>query len=368
MYKENGIYALILAKTFQVIMVLANITIDDSQAQIEVEVNQCNSFTLHTSSLFLFKCREISIDVFPEQCTNTSVVFKTIQVESTVTFSFSYLLSITITDMKVYAIPTDFTISNSHIGFKDTYMVNNDITDINRLNNNIDISDSNVSFHGNTTIAYYRADDSNIRLKNSALLFTGNAKFTNNTSLTNAGVIEAAKSIVTFEGNITFIGNQGYSGAIKATEESVIAFTGNVSFIANKGHSGGAIALYEDSYLRLHNSTNIVFKSNTAKAYGGAIYIIAKQKDFIFQTSANIDLLVSSFKDLNSQCFFMPYLMTDCYGPVSKSKFSLTTTLLDILAWISMEGPLTHAFCQTGHTGTGVCLALMSSMLAYSDL
>ena len=49
------------------------------------------------------------------------------------------------------------------------------------------------------------------------------------------------------------------------------------------------------TYVQLHKQTSIIFKSNTAKAYGGAIYVISRQKEFV-QTSEHVDLLVSSFK------------------------------------------------------------------------
>ena len=217
------------------------------------------------------------------------------------------VMNATITGMKVYAIPDVFSISNS-VTFVEAYIANSNFTEINTYSSNITILDSMVRFISNTTIAHLTADGSNINLKRSKIFFTGYAQFTNNTSLRSTGAIQASeRSTVFLTGKVEFNGNEGYSGAIKATGGSVVVMGGIVSFIGNKGHSGGAITLHQDSYIRLQDPTYLVFKSNAAKQDGGAIYVLAGEKDFTsVAESVKFDLLVASFKDLNSQCIFQP--------------------------------------------------------------
>ena len=77
---------------------------------------------------------------------NTSVVFKTIRVESTIVdLSFFGLLNAVITDMQLLVMPTDFSILDSQLTFKDTYMTHYNSTNMN-LSNSIDIRNSNVTF------------------------------------------------------------------------------------------------------------------------------------------------------------------------------------------------------------------------------
>ena len=275
-----GFYTLILARKFAVILELNNVTFNDSQALVDFEVSGCNHFTLYVSNLFVLKNITVILNGLQVQCTRSSdiaVLLKKIRIETgTLYFSLINLLNVTITEMEVYLMPHLFAIKNSIVTFNSLfYMANN----LMALYSTFNIINSRISFHGNTMIARYHGYESYMYMENSTALFTGNATFTDN------------------------ISNRG-PGVIETTDGSIVSLQGNINFIGNQGESGGAIALYDNSYILLHPSTNITFKSNSAKSYGGVIYVVTEQKQHSKFSLVNIDPIVSPFRDLQSECFY----------------------------------------------------------------
>ena len=81
--------------------------------------------------------------------------------------------------------------------------------------------------------------------------------------------------MVSFKGDITFINNTGrQGGAISAYNAHIITFESNITFIGNSAIlSGGAISWKEGSVIDLQLVTQVMFKTNAAAEYGGAIYV-----------------------------------------------------------------------------------------------
>ena len=279
----HGLYAFIMAKLFEVTMEMDYVTLDDSQAQVDIEVSWCNNFTLHASNLVLLKYSNLLVASIEKQCTrstDTAVLFKMIIIDSGQSFFLQDLWNVTISEMEVYRMLSFFMISNSNVVFNSLTYIYTVKQTVTVEGSTFHIANSKVSFYGNTLIAHLRGIQSNIHVKNSDILFIGNATFTDNFSVIGSGVIEA-------------------------TDGTTVVLQGNINFIGNQGESGGAIALYDDSYIELHPLTSIVFNFNSAKRNGGAIYVSTAQKhsSFIYDKGR---LFVSFFTDLQSQCFFRP--------------------------------------------------------------
>ena len=283
----HGLKVSVLATVFRVTMELDNITVDDAHARVDFEVTWCNNFKLYASNVFLLNSSDFIINGIQEQCTrrstDTTVLLKMIRIESKgIGFNLFNLLNVIITEMAFNLTPYVL-ISKSNVAFNSlTYTARSNLT-VQTTYNAFYILSSKVSFHGNTLIAYYNGVESNMYLQNSTVSFTGNTTFIDNISATG-------------------------SGGIEASDGTTVSLEGNISFTGNQGDSGGAIALYEDSLLVLYPSTNITFKRNTAKSYGGAIYVSTLHKHSKFSYE-KIDSVVSSFQDLESQCFCRPHLL-----------------------------------------------------------
>ena len=82
--------------------------------------------------------------------------------------------------------------------------------------------------------------------------------------------------------NCDFTGNIG-SGLVAFN--SNITLGGSVTFANNTGFQGGAMALYDRSYIQTipGNNTNVLYRNNTARKYGGAIYVDSSTPLYVFQ-------------------------------------------------------------------------------------
>ena len=54
---------------------------------------------------------------------------------------------------------------------------------------------------------------------------------------------------------------------------SRFSVSGTLIFVNNTGFEGGALAFYDDSSMRIHNNTEILFAGNCAQRVGGAIFV-----------------------------------------------------------------------------------------------
>jgi len=67
----------------------------------------------------------------------------------------------------------------------------------------------------------------------------------------------------------SFTGNRGTPIVAYSSHFNV---SGTLNFVNNTGYEGGALAFYDDSFMSVHNHTEILFASNYAQRVGGAIY------------------------------------------------------------------------------------------------
>ena len=88
---------------------------------------------------------------------------------------------------------------------------------------------------------------------------------------TGFGTIYADHVPLVFSQSFISYNNIG-SGIVGLNSE--LMFTNNcvANFTSNTGHSGGAITLFGSGYIRVNDSTVMMFTNNTAELYGGAIF------------------------------------------------------------------------------------------------
>ena len=80
-----------------------------------------------------------------------------------------------------------------------------------------------------------------------------------------------------FSGSILYDGNKG--SALVAQAASIeFASNANVSFIENHGRIGGAMAILGNSWIVVHEGTQLTFHSNVASEKGGAIFAIQTEQ------------------------------------------------------------------------------------------
>ena len=68
----------------------------------------------------------------------------------------------------------------------------------------------------------------------------------------------------------SFTGNRGTPIVAYSSHFSV---SGTINFVNNTGYEGGALAFYDDSFMSVHNNTEILFAGNYAQRVGGAIFV-----------------------------------------------------------------------------------------------
>ena len=109
-----------------------------------------------------------------------------------------------------------------------------------------------------------------IYLDTSTLDFTGHSSFTQNSLL----LISAYESNVTFNGSTTLSRNSACTGPLWALQGTAVNVHGSVVFDSNSAsHFGGAIVLSRDTRLNVLQSSSLVFRNNSAGRQGGAIFV-----------------------------------------------------------------------------------------------
>ena len=68
----------------------------------------------------------------------------------------------------------------------------------------------------------------------------------------------------------SFTGNRGTPIVAISSHFNV---SGRITFVNNTGYEGGALAFYDDSFMSVHNHTEILFAGNYAQHVGGAIFV-----------------------------------------------------------------------------------------------
>ena len=68
----------------------------------------------------------------------------------------------------------------------------------------------------------------------------------------------------------SFTGNRATPIVAYSSHFSV---SGTINFVNNTGFEGGALAFYDDSFMSVHNNTEILFAGNYAQRVGGAIFV-----------------------------------------------------------------------------------------------
>ena len=155
------------------------------------------------------------------------------------------------------------------------------------------ITDSTVTFNGNTMIkdniiqkgvigaikskilfngsTNFSNNQGGIISRDSSMEFSGNTLFYNNSALTNGGAISSQNGTLTFSGSTSFISNKAQidGGALYALKTEV-AFHDAVNFSSNAAQSGGAMYLTSGATLFLASILNV--SHNNATDYGGAIF------------------------------------------------------------------------------------------------
>ncbi len=76
------------------------------------------------------------------------------------------------------------------------------------------------------------------------------------------------------------------------THNSRFSVSGSMTFLENAAYRGGAVALFGDSYMDIHNNTDILFQGNTASQTGGAIFVLG------------VNSLFTVFGDAGVSCFY----------------------------------------------------------------
>ena len=189
--------------------------------------------------------------------------------------------------------------------------------------------DSNMTLQG----LFYFANNTNIyggaiNLSNTRCLIIGLLKLAGNSALVNGGAIHASSSSLTIQSDesasrfdsfnseclsksypqsIIFCNNSAgsWGGAIHLFDSNM-TLTGSVIFIGNKAQSGGGISIYYSSEPRINNPNFLVFQepldilfySNVATQFGGAMYINDKYLD------TKLCEYLFPYKKFTNKCFF----------------------------------------------------------------
>ena len=124
--------------------------------------------------------------------------------------------------------------------------------------------------------------------------FTGNwistsaVDSSNSSTLSTEGVIFSSTISMNFTRSVEFENNQGTALSIAGGSVNILDDT-NAVFRSNSGTRGGALVLLDFASLRLFPGSKVLFKSNTATEYGGAIYASSHNDlDFYFSRSCFI--------------------------------------------------------------------------------
>ncbi|XP_065897313.1 uncharacterized protein [Dysidea avara] len=131
----------------------------------------------------------------------------------------------------------------------------------------------------------------------------------------------------TFTGSTVFKGNLGSSIFLY---NSVATFNGVVDFSDNFATLGGGLGIYSNSYILLHEGTNVSFINNVARRRGGAVYV-----EDVYGVPSRLTRLCS-FQYLSSQDIIDEiinihiYFANNSAGEAGNSIFSST---LDFCSW-----------------------------------
>ena len=149
-----------------------------------------------------------------------------------------------------------------------------DVTIINSHNNILSIQGvhGTLQVSGNTLISSNQGSASVLR---GEICFKEFVQFSGNTAQNYESIFQISdSSMVSFEGETIFTNNKGrQGGAISVSGLSYLQFIGDARFINNSAEDGGAISIKEGSFINLIGNTTIIFETNKAVFYGGAIYV-----------------------------------------------------------------------------------------------
>ena len=150
-----------------------------------------------------------------------------------------------------------------------------DLTISNSRNNillvNIASEKSKLRLTGKTS---FLSNQGSVALLSGIIKFYGNVLISDNTARKYESIFQVSDSSrIFFEGEILLINNTGRQGGAISAYSSNLYFDGNVSFIGNSANNGGAISLKEGAVINLEAGIHMIFQSNIADMYGGAIYV-----------------------------------------------------------------------------------------------
>ena len=107
-------------------------------------------------------------------------------------------------------------------------------------------------------------------------------------------VLSIADSAVLFNGSLEVVGNRENGGII--VDNSDLYFYGTATFSDNNGINGGAIALI-NSVMHISSNATVDFTRNSAREYGGAIYITRPRETPL---CGRLDGLLCSIRSLHN--------------------------------------------------------------------
>ena len=190
---------------------------------------------------------------------NVALLIQRSQVEFRGTNSFSKNNGINSTQIKRILYITDSTVT-----FNGNTMIKENIIQ----NGVVGAMNSKIFFNGSTN---FLNNQGGIILRDSSMEFSGNTSFYNNSALTNGGAISSENGTLSFRGSTSFISNKAQidGGALYALKTEVTLY-GTANFSSNAAQSGGAMYLTSGATLFIASILNV--SHNNATDYGGAIF------------------------------------------------------------------------------------------------
>ena len=165
--------------------------------------------------------------------------------------------------------PTALSIVNSNIA---SCMLS-DVTIINSYNNILLASNTRgtMTLTGNTS---FLTNQGSVLLSHGKIEFSDYVLISGNIAHEYESILQVSDSSkALFKGEVRFLNNTGRQGGAILAYGSNLNFEGNINFIGNMADNGGAITLKEGAMIRLNDDTYVTFIANSAKKFGGAIYI-----------------------------------------------------------------------------------------------
>ena len=129
-----------------------------------------------------------------------------------------------------------------------------------------------IQFLGNTTVT---DNQGSIVAVTTKISIQGNVNISHNHAHEHESIfLIRDTSLVSFSGDIAFINNTGRQGGAISAHSSELTFQGRIRFIGNVAQTvGGGISLREGSTITLARKTTLKFCANTAKEYGGGLFV-----------------------------------------------------------------------------------------------